>query len=118
METNIRQYSRILIPLPPDRDIKARVKKQVEDTFKIIPEYIETSDFEGYAYSWNSWYDSSASLRYPSIRSFFAFKIKKIIEDWLNLEEEMLAIEWINSDLYEWMNIKKNYDEIFNGNIL
>ena len=122
METRINRYSRILIPLPPVLEIKDKVTKLVKEEFKIIPEYVETSCFEGYAFSWRAWYGFEDYLRYPSMRSFFPLQLKRILDDWLGDEEEAQVIEWIDKDRWEWMDIVEDADEIFhakywNGNI-
>ena len=86
------RYSRILVPLPPVQSIKDEVKELVEDTFKIAPEYVETDWCEGYAISWRSWYGFEDNMRYPSMRSFFPLRLKRIINDWLGDEEDMQVI--------------------------
>lgn len=109
----LNRYSRILVLLPPVQSIKDKVTKLVEEEFKIIPEYVETSCFEGYAIGWRSWYGFDDNLRYPSMRPFFSFKLKQILDDWLGDEEEAQVIEWIDEDRWEWMDIVKDIDEIF-----
>ena len=112
----IDRYSRILIPLPPVQSIKDEVEKLVEDEFKIIPEYVETDWCEGYAISWRSWYGFEDCLRYPSMRSFFPFRLKRIIDDWLDEDEDnMQVIEWIDEERWEWLDIERNENEIFHA---
>ena len=114
-QTLVNRHSRILVPLPPVQSIKNEVDKLVETEFKIIPEYVETSCFEGYAISWRSWYGFEDCLRYPSMRSFFPLQLKRILDDWLGDEEEAQVIEWIDKDRWEWMDIVEDSDEIFNA---
>jgi hypothetical protein len=109
------RYSRILVPLPPVQSIKDEVGKLVEDEFKIIPEYIETDWCEGYAISWRSWYGFEDCLRYPSMRSFFPLRLKRIIDDWLDEDEDMQVIEWIDEERWEWLDVVKDYAEIFHA---
>lgn len=115
MENKIQRYSRILIPLPPVQSIKDEVGKLVEDEFKITPEYIETDWCDGYAISWRSWYGFEDCLRYPSMRSFFPLRIKRIIDDWLDEDEDMQVIEWIDEEKWEWLDVVKDYAEIFHA---
>ena len=98
------RYSRILVPLPPVQSIKDEVKKLVEDTFKTTPEYVETNWCEGYAISWRSWYGFEDNMRYPAMRSFFPLRLKRIIDDWLDDEENMQVIESVTHD---WNDIIK-----------
>jgi hypothetical protein len=35
------------------------------------------------------------------------------MEEWLEEDEEMQMIEWIDSDRWEWLNVKKDFAEIF-----
>jgi hypothetical protein len=86
----------------------------VKEDFKITPEYVETSCFEGYAIEWKSWYGFD-NLRYPSMRSFFPLQLKRILDDWLGDEEEVQVIEWIDEDRWEWMDIVEDADEIFHA---
>lgn len=109
----IDRYSRILVPLPPVQSIKGEVKNLVEDSFKTAPEFVETDWCEGYAISWRSWYGFEDNMRYPSMRSFFPLRLKRIIDDWLNDEEDMQVIEWIDEERWNWLSIVENYDEIF-----
>jgi len=111
----LERYSRILVPLPPVQSIKDEVGKLVEDEFKIIPEYIETDWCEGYAISWRSWYGFEDCLRYPSMRSFFPLRLKRIIDDWLDEDEDMQVIEWIDEERWEWLDVVKDYAEIFHA---
>ena len=115
MENKIQRYSRILIPLPPVQSIKDEVGKLVEDEFKVTPEYIETDWCDGYAISWRSWYGFEDCLRYPSMRSFFPLRIKRIIDDWLDEDEDMQVIEWIDEEKWEWLDVVKDYAEIFHA---
>jgi hypothetical protein len=114
-ERIIPRYSRILVPLPPVQSIKDKVGKLVEDEFKITPEYVETSCFEGYAIGWRSWYGFEDCLRYPSMRSFFPLRLKRIIDDWLDEDEDMQVIEWIDEARWEWLDVVKDCDEIFHA---
>ena len=107
------RYSRILVPLPPVQSIKDEVGKLVEDEFKITPEYVETDWCEGYAISWRSWYGFEDCLRYPSMRSFFPLQLKRIIDDWLDEDEDMQVIEWIDEERWEWLDVVEDADEIF-----
>jgi hypothetical protein len=109
----LERYSRVLVPLPPVQSIKDEVKKLVEDTFKTTPEYVETDWCEGYAISWRSWYGFEDNMRYPSMRSFFPLRLKRIIDDWLDDEEDMQVIEWIDEERWNWLSIMEDYDEIF-----
>ena len=109
------RYSRILVPLPPVQSIKDEVGKLVEDEFKVTPEYIETDWCEGYAISWRSWYGFEDCLRYPSMRSFFPLRLKRIIDDWLDEDEDMQVIEWIDEERWEWLDVVKDYAEIFHA---
>jgi hypothetical protein len=88
------------------------VGKLVEDTFKLIPEYVETDWCEGYAISWRSWYGFS-NMRYPSMRSFFPLHLRRIVDDWLGDEEDMQIVEWIDEARWDWLDIMEDYDEIF-----
>lgn len=114
-ERIIPRYSRILVPLPPVQSIKDEVGKLVKDEFKIIPEYVETDWCEGYAISWRSWYGFEDCLRYPSMRSFFPLRLKRIIDDWLDEDEDMQVIEWIDEERWEWLDVVKDYAEIFHA---
>jgi len=114
-QTSVNRYSRILVPLPPVQSIKDEVGELVEDEFKITPEYVETDWCEGYAISWRSWYGFEDCLRYPSMRSFFPFRLKRIIDDWLDEDEDMQVIEWIDEARWEWLDVVKDYDEIFHA---
>ena len=108
------RYSRILVPLPPVQSIKDEVGKLVKDEFKVIPEYIETDWYEGYAISWRSWYGFEDCLRrYPSMRSFFPLRLKRIIDDCLDEDEDMQVIEWIDEERWEWLDVVNDYAEIF-----
>lgn len=107
------RYSRILVPLPPVQSIKDEVTKLVESEFKVTPEYVETDWCEGYAISWRSWYGFEDCLKHPAVRSFFPLHLSRIMEGWLEEDEEMQMIEWIDSDKWEWLNVKKDYAEIF-----
>ena len=109
------RYSRILVPLPPVQSIKDEVGKLVEDEFKVTPEYVETDWCEGYAISWRSWYGFEDCLRYPSMRSFFPLRLKRIIDDWLDEDEDMQVIEWIDEERWEWLDVVKDYAEIFHA---
>ena len=111
----IDRYSRILVPLPPVQSIKDEVGKLVEDEFKVTPEYVETDWCEGYAISWRSWYGFEDCLRYPSMRSFFPLRLKRIIDDWLDEDEDMQVIEWIDEERWEWLDVVKDYAEIFHA---
>ena len=114
-ERIIPRYSRILVPLPPVQSIKDEVGKLVEDEFKVTPEYVETDWCEGYAISWRSWYGFEDCLRYPSMRSFFPLRLKRIIDDWLDEDEDMQVIEWIDEERWEWLDVVKDYSEIFHA---
>ena len=114
-ERIIPRYSRILVPLPPVQSIKDEVGKLVEDEFKVTPEYVETDWCEGYAISWRSWYGFEDCLRYPSMRSFFPLRLKRIIDDWLDEDEDMQVIEWIDEERWEWLDVVKDYAEIFHA---
>lgn len=119
METRINRYSRVLVPLPPVQSIKDEVSALVKETFKVIPEYVETSDFEGYAISWRAWYGFEDCLRHPSARSFFPLRLKRIIDSWLDSDEEnMQVIEWIDEERYEWLDVVKDAEEIFYASYL
>ena len=109
------RYSRILVPLPPVQSIKDEVGKLVEDEFKVTPEYVETDWCEGYAISWRSWYGFEDCLRYPSMRSFFPLRLKRIIDDWLDEDEDMQVIEWIDEERWEWLDVVKDCAEIFHA---
>ena len=109
------RYSRILVPLPPVQSIKDEVGKLVEDEFKVTPEYVETDWCEGYAISWRSWYGFEDCLRYPSMRSFFPLRLKRIIDDWLDEDEDMQVIECIDEERWEWLDVVKDYTEIFHA---
>ena len=111
----LNRYSRILVPLPPVQSIKDEVGKLVEDEFKVTPEYVETDWCEGYAISWRSWYGFEDCLRYPSMRSFFPLRLKRIIDDWLDEDEDMQVIEWIDEERWEWLDVVKDYAEIFHA---
>ena len=111
----INRYSRILIPLPPVLEIKDKVTKLIEEEFKVTPEYVVTDCFEGYAISWRSWYGFEDCLRYPSMRSFFPLRLKRIIDDWLDEDEDMQVIEWIDKERWEWLDVVKDYVEIFHA---
>ena len=111
----LERYSRILVPLPPVQSIKDEVGKLVEDEFKVTPEYVETDWCEGYAISWRSWYGFEDCLRYPSMRSFFPLRLKRIIDDWLDEDEDMQVIEWIDEERWEWLDVVKDYAEIFHA---
>ena len=111
----LNRYSRILVPLPPVQSIKDEVRKLVEIEFKATPEYVETDWCEGYAISWRSWYGFEDCLKYPAVRSFFPLHLNRILEDWLEEDEEMQMIEWIDKDKWEWLNVKKDYAEIFHA---
>jgi hypothetical protein len=111
----VPRYSRILVPLPPVQSIKDEVGKLVEDEFKVTPEYVETDWCEGYAISWRSWYGFEDCLRYPSMRSFFPLRLKRIIDDWLDEDEDMQVIEWIDEERWEWLDVVKDYAEIFHA---
>jgi hypothetical protein len=87
----------------------------VEDEFKVTPEYVETDWCEGYAISWRSWYGFEDCLRYPSMRSFFPLRLKRIIDDWLDEDEDMQVIEWIDEERWEWLDVVKDYAEIFHA---
>ena len=114
-ERIIPRYSRILVPLPPVQSIKDEVGKLVEDEFKVTPEYVETDWCEGYAISWRSWYGFEDCLKYPSMRSFFPLRLKRIIDDWLDEDEDMQVIEWIDEERWEWLDVVKDYAEIFHA---
>ena len=114
-ERNIPRNSSILVPLPPVQSIKDEVGKLVEDEFKVTPEYVETDWCEGYAISWRSWYGFEDCLRYPSMRSFFPLRLKRIIDDWLDEDEDMQVIEWIDEERWEWLDVVKDYAEIFHA---
>jgi hypothetical protein len=109
------RYSRILVPLPPVQSIKDEVGKLVEDEFKVTPEYVETDWCDGYAISWRSWYGFEDCLKYPSMRSFFPLRLKRIIDDWLDEDEDMQVIEWIDEERWEWLDVVKDYAEIFHA---
>ena len=112
----LKRYSRILIPLPPVQSVKDEVTKLIKDIFKITPEYVETDWFEGYAISWGAWYGFEDFLKFPSMRSFFPLRIKRIIDDWLDSDEEdMQVVEWIDEDKWEWLDVVKDSDELFHG---
>jgi hypothetical protein len=111
----VPRYSRILVPLPPVQSIKDEVGKLVEDEFKVTPEYVETDWCEGYAISWRSWYGFEDCLKYPSMRSFFPLRLKRIIDDWLDEDEDMQVIEWIDEERWEWLDVVKDYAEIFHA---
>ena len=115
MDKCVNRYSRVLVPLPPVQSIKDEVKKLVEIEFKVTPEYIETDWCEGYAISWRSWYGFEDCLKYPAVRSFFPLHLSRIMEEWLEEGEEIPMIEWINDDKWEWLNVKKDYNEIFHA---
>ena len=115
METRVDRYSRILVPLPPVQSIKDEVTKLVEIEFKVTPEYVETDWCEGYAISWRSWYGFEDCLRYPSMRSFFPLRLKRIIDDWLDEDEDMQVIVWIDEERWEWLDVVKDCDEIFHA---
>jgi hypothetical protein len=84
-----------------------------ETDFKVTPEYVEIDWCEGYAVSWRSWYGFEDCLKHPVVRSFFPLHLNRILEDWLEEGEEMQMIEWIDEDKWEWLNVKKDYAEIF-----
>jgi hypothetical protein len=52
------RYSRLIVQVPPFQIIKEEVDKKIEKLWSgsVLPEYVVTQDFEGYAISWRTWY--------------------------------------------------------------
>lgn len=112
MGNGVQRYSRILVLIPPDPKVKREVNKLVKDTFSIIPEYIENQDFEGYAISWRTWYGFEG---YKKGTRYFPTRLKMIIDNWLGPEEDVQIIEYIDEDSWKWLDVRKDWKEIFQG---
>lgn len=96
------KYSRILIPIPPIQSVKDKMIELVESIFS-NPEYIKTPWFEGYAFSWRTWYGFN-----DRTTSNFPYQIKDCIGEY-----EMQAIDWVDEDRWEWIDMEKSFGEIF-----
>ena len=105
------RYSRLIIQVPPFQTIKEEVDKKIEKLWSgsVLPEYVVTQDFEGYAISWRTWYgfepESLGTVEAGRLRGFFDIdgKYSELIGEYPTY------IEWIDEDRWRYI---EDEDEI------
>ena len=115
----IRRFTRLLVPLPPIESVQNYVKEKVEKTFSIIPEFLSTPDFDGYAISWPSWYgftDTTSTIKAERFKSMFGSMKYEEMCGGISLEETGI-IELIDEDEWEYLDLEdeETYREVFSG---
>jgi len=115
----IRRFTRLLVPLPPIESVQNYVKEKVEKTFSIIPEFLSTPDFDGYAISWPSWYgftSGTTTIKAERLKSMFGSMRYEEMCGGISLEETGI-IELIDEDEWEYLDLEdeETYSEVFSG---
>jgi len=103
METAIRKYSRILIPIPPNPIVRLEINNLGDKYFGVELPYIQTNIFDGLVFEWKEWY---------ALEGWFKDKLEDVYE---NHNEELLAIDWLWEKDWEYIDLsnKKQYAEVF-----
>jgi len=114
----IRRFTRLLVPLPPIAAVQDYVKEKIEKTFEIVPEFLSTPDFDGYAISWPSWYGFTAGTTTIKAERFKSMFGSMRYEEMSGVSlEETGIIELIDEDDWEYLDLENEevYSEVFSG---
>ena len=115
----IRRFTRVLVPLPPVESVHKYVREKVEKTFSVIPEFLSTPDFDGFAISWPSWYGFTAvtsTIKAGRFRSLFEDLRYEMMCGGISLEESGV-IELVDENEWWYLDLEDEdiYKEVFSG---
>jgi hypothetical protein len=109
------RHSRLLIPLPPNPKVREGINelyfKCYPNTVIKIPRF-ENNIFEGLSFEWLDWYGFRLKNKDFQAWRIFRSRIESVFE---RNGEEMLAIDWLDEDDWEYIELSNNkqYSEVF-----